>query len=678
MKRFSDYIPLHFSFFLIVGILIGYRYHFPLWNGLGSLMGLLLVLWGLYIWNKKHYRLHRLFQILSYLLVVLVGVVAVRQQISSGATHYTHYQKKPNTHVFQITKRLKENTHYYRYYADVMQVDSSVASGRILVNLQKDSLCSALDVGGIYLTKGLLTRVAKPLNPYTFDYQKYLEKKKILHQLVVGRSAILRLPLSLFSPQVYAGVWREKIENSLKRYSFGQNEMAIIEAFVLGQRQAISKELLNNYTAAGIIHILAVSGLHVGILFLLLSFVLSPITKLKNGSYLKSIIILLFLWGFALLTGLSASVVRAVTMFTFIAIGMAVKNQRSPVLHALFASFLVLLLIQPLYLFDIGFQMSYAAVFGIVLGQPKIVGLLPDIKCYLLRKIWLLASVSIAATLATLPLSLYYFHQFPGLFLLANIVVMLFVGLLMSIGIVVVVLAVFQILPDIVVQIYSYALQMMNTFIAWVAAQEAFLFKNVSFSIAMLIMSYLFIIMGYRLWEKSKINRLYAFLTVVILCQLLFVFEKHQTATVTEFVVFNKSKESIIGVTKGDDMLILHSLDSLRCSNLKFISDYKTYKNIKNSSCYTVIPNLITYKNTPILIVDSLGIYQHLQLKSPIVLLRQSPKINIERLLRELHPKVLLVDASNYKTYVAYWRSYCLKNNVAFHYTGNDAAYVLK
>jgi competence protein ComEC len=164
---------------------------------------------------------------------------------------------------------------------------------------------------------------------------------------------------------------------------------------LLGQRQDISKELLTDYQKAGAIHILAVSGLHVGVLLWMLSFLFQPIERLPYGKFLKAIVIVLLLWGFAFIAGLSASVVRAVTMFTFLAIGQSFQRKHV-VTYSLIASMFFLLLIKPMFIFDVGFQLSYLAVFGIVWLQPKLYAVWKPTFTWV-HFFWQLCTVSIAA-----------------------------------------------------------------------------------------------------------------------------------------------------------------------------------------------------------------------------------------------------------------------------------------
>ena len=153
----------------------------------------------------------------------------------------------------------------------------------------------------------------------------------------------------------------------------------------------------------------------------------------------------MLLWCFALIAGMSASVVRAVTMFSFVAVGLSFKRRKT-ILFSLISSAFLLLLVKPMFLFDVGFQLSYLAVFGIVWVQPKLANLF-NCKYWFFRKVWSMCSVSIAAQMGVLPLSLYYFHQFPGLFFLSNVLIIPFLGAILMGGILVIILALSNMLP---------------------------------------------------------------------------------------------------------------------------------------------------------------------------------------------------------------------------------------
>jgi len=679
MSNIPQYIPFQLSLFLVLGVSFGFYYTIPIQTLFLSSIFILSLLGLFYYVNKKNYQWRLVFQLLSYTLIFLIGNIAISvKKPSNKEAHYSHYISANHTIAFQINKQLKSTSYHNKYFANILQVDGFKTKGKILLNISKDSTNTNIEIGNTYLIFSNFSKINKPKNPYSFDYSFYLKKNSVFHQITTQKEKLKSIKSPLFSLEIFAGKIRRNIQNALLEQNFTKDELGIINALVLGQRQSISKELLNSYAGAGAIHILAVSGLHVGILFMLLGFLLKPIEKIKYGKHFNTFFIISFLWGFALLTGLSGSVVRAVTMFTFIAIGMAITNNKSSVLHALITSFFLLVLIHPLYIFDVGFQMSYAAVLGIVLLFPKIEPLIPRIKWIFPRKIWQLFVVSISATIGTLPISLYYFHQFPGLFFLSNIVIVPFVGIIMGIGIVVVILSLFNKLPNILVDIYGFTLSSMNHFIEWIAHQEQFLFKHISFSIFALIASYLVIALGYSWWVTKKPKSFVAFLMTILVFQSVFFWEKYQTETSNELIIFHRSRNTLIGNKKNKKLEIFHSFDSLNTQKTTFITNYKIGENLDNPIYTNNIPTVLDYNKTKILVIDSLGIYENLSFKPNVVLLRLSPKINLKRLISLYKPKLLIADGSNYKSAVSQWKETCLQNNIDFYYTETKGAFVLK
>ena len=198
------------------------------------------------------------------------------------------------------------------------------------------------------------------------------------------------------------------------------NEFAIISALTLGHTDAISPELRDSFSVTGASHILSVSGLHVGIIYVMLGLILGFLDKWKRTRKIKWITVILFLWFYAFVTGLSPSVSRSVFMFSLFALAK-ITDRQSSVYNNIFLSAFVLLIINPMWLFNVGFQLSYSALLSILYFQPKIAKWLV-FKNRILTYCWELTSVSIAAQLGAAPLCLYYFHQFPNYFLLSNFV----------------------------------------------------------------------------------------------------------------------------------------------------------------------------------------------------------------------------------------------------------------
>ena len=211
-----------------------------------------------------------------------------------------------------------------------------------------------------------------------------------------------------------------KLLDISRKSNIDGNEFAIISALTLGYTDAISPELRDSFSVTGASHILSVSGLHVGIIYVMLGLMLGFLDKCKRTRKIKWIAVILFLWFYAFVTGLSPSVSRSVFMFSLFAVAK-ITDRQSSVYNNIFLSAFVLLIINPMWLFNVGFQLSYSALLSILYFQPKIAKCLV-FKNRILTYCWELTSVSIAAQLGAAPLCLYYFHQFPNYFLLSNFV----------------------------------------------------------------------------------------------------------------------------------------------------------------------------------------------------------------------------------------------------------------
>ena len=311
----------------------------------------------------------------------------------------------------------------------------TAATGRVLVRAQTEE---ELQYGDRLLLRGYLNQVSPPGNPHAFDYRQFLAQRGIHHQIYpkevdlkpVERSAggywILRKATTL----------RREMVETLRKHLPDAQTFSVGSALVLGYKDEMDPEIRDAYAATGAMHVLAVSGLHVGIIALLLNFAfvrwLEPYdVRWKRW---KLPFVLSGIWAFVLLTGASPSVLRAGTMFSFIAIGTSI-DRRPRIYNTLALSAFFLLIFDPNLLFSVGFQLSYAAVLGIVYLQPKLAAIWTP-RNGMVRFFWNLLLVSVAAQLGTLPLSLHYFHQFPTYFMLSGLVVIPAATVILPLGLI--------------------------------------------------------------------------------------------------------------------------------------------------------------------------------------------------------------------------------------------------
>ncbi len=570
-----------------------------------------------------------------------------------------------------LTEKLKNTQKNYRYVAEFQSIQKKKVNGKIIFNITKKEKYISLPIGSILFIKGVYYKNKKPFNPNQFDYGNYLEHKEIYGQ-VYSKTNDVKIIGSQSSLRYYFSNYREKLITNLKKTSLSENSLTVVVALLLGQKHDMSPVIMKEYQAAGAVHILAVSGLHVGIIMYFLLFLLKPIPNTKRANWIKVILIILTLWAFALLAGLTPSIVRSATMFSFLTVGMNIKRTVN-IYHTLLVSMLLILLISPSFIYDIGFQLSYLAVFFILLLQPILKSIWKP-KNKILNYFWDIITVSTAAQIGVMPLSIYYFHQFPGLFFLTNMIVLPLLSVIMAIGILVLVLSVIGTVPHFLVQILDLLLKIMNNFIHTIASFDSFTFQNIPFTKEMLWLFYLMIVTLIFWIKKPNFKRISLALMCVILLQVVFIYQKKEVNKSTEGIVFNQKKGSIISERIGNNVSLFAN-DSIRKNiheNVTFqsylVGNFSDLKNKNN------IPDLLFINSKKIVVIDSTGIYNP-TINPDILIITQSPKLNLERLLLTLKPKVIIADGSNFKTYSKRWEETCRKQKIPFHNTHEKGFY---
>ncbi len=664
------HLSVHITLALIVGIIVGAFLKVPIasiWYFLGG--GFLLLLLVYFISNKV-FNPQFYFALSSFIVFFIIGVSRLTfSKDINQKSHYTHHLKDENSLALEVTKSLKPSKNYLKYEVSVKQLNKENTTGKLLLNLKKDSLKNDLKIGQYLFTNTAVKNLPDLKNPFQFDYKSYLENKNIYRQIYTEKSAIIILKKSKTSVYSLAQIFRNKVVANFIKKGLKGDELAVVKALLLGEKQDLSVELRQEYANAGAIHILAISGLHIGIIMFLLSWFLKPLEYLKNGKNYKLVLIVLFLWIYALIAGLSPSIIRATTMFTALSISLFSKR-KTDVYNILALSAFVLLLINPHYLFDVGFQMSYLAVLAIVVIQPKLAALWRP-KYKIVQYFWQLLCVSTAAQIGVVPLSLYYFHQFPGLFFLTNLVVIPLLGFILGFGLLLVFLASINALPTILIDFYQNIIQYLNLFISWVAHQESFLIQNISFSLALLLVSYLVIIAFYN-WTVSKKSWLLQLTLVAILSlQSVLFYEKYTSNKTNQFVVFNSYKKPLIAVQNGQSLYVLKGQDTTGF----ILKPYRIGANIKKIITSQKGQNIFRIDGKKVLLLDKKGVYTPVK-SCDIVVISQSPKVNLERLINQLKPQLIIADNTNYTSFVARWQQTCRQLNITFYDISRKGAYI--
>ncbi|MCU0422345.1 MAG: ComEC family competence protein [Bacteroidia bacterium] len=295
--------------------------------------------------------------------------------------------------------------------------------GFVMVNIKLDSFIQPPFYGDIILVSSQnLSTIKPPANPGEFNYKSYLALQHIYHQLFVTNHNTLFTGVNK-SNNVYALVYQiqNRFKEVLHKYIKEENEVGVAQALLYGFDDAINEETIAAYANTGTLHVLAVSGMHVGIIYYLINVMLVFMDRSKRLKQVKQLIILLVIWGYSVLCGLSPSILRATVMFSFVIVAGLIQR-RSNVYNTLAASCLTLICVNANMLANVGFQLSYLAVLGIVFIQPLLYKWYVP-RFWIVDQIWKITSVSIAAQLTTSPIGILYFKQFPNCFLLSNLLI---------------------------------------------------------------------------------------------------------------------------------------------------------------------------------------------------------------------------------------------------------------
>ena len=427
MIRWIPYTFVRTVLFFIGGILLGLSRPDLIPESISFfLVAVLIILYFLMVFLGRRIRHSLNPGWVALCLVMLLGYVhVVRQTESRDPDHLVNHRDEISHYQAMITRFPEETARSWRIEARVVRVHAGAwkeKKGKVILYFARADFPDPFRYGDVLLITGHPGLPEGPANPGEFDYRTFLALRNIYHQHFLRAGEAVRTghapPNRVLAFAFRARAWAEA---TLKKYVDGAQEQAIASALVLGVTDGLDNELRSAYAATGTMHILAVSGLHVSMLYLILLWTLKPFHRLPGGKWFVAVTALFTLWLYAFITGLSPSVLRAVTMFSFFALARPWARSTN-VYNTLAVSAFFMLLLDPFLIRSVGFQLSYLAVLGIVYLYPRIL-VLWEPRHRITTRIWKLSAVSIAAQIATFPLGLLYFHQFPNYFLLSNLLV---------------------------------------------------------------------------------------------------------------------------------------------------------------------------------------------------------------------------------------------------------------
>jgi competence protein ComEC len=554
----------------------------------------------------------------------------------------------------------------------------TAASGKAFLYLRKDSSVPIPGYGAKLIIQKKLDQIRSSNNPGAFDYRQWCFFQGITHQAFIRNSEFTVLPGN-DGNNIQALLFRSQawIIKQLQVYVPGDVESGLAEALLIGYKDDLDKELVQSYSRTGVVHIIAISGMHLALIYGLLLGLTWPLRG-KKLAMLRLVIVLSGLWSFSLLAGAGPSIIRSAVMFSFLALGSLI-NRKGNGLNTLLLAALVLLVWNPFWLWDVGFQLSFAAVGGIMLFYRPVYTLwIPRNK--IVNYLWQGAAVSLAAQVLTTPLSLYHFHQFPLLFLLANIIAVPLSGLLVYLLLALCAIAPFPFLAHWLGLAIAWLLRMLNAFIRAIDAIPGGNWNGITLTIFQVALLYgLMAAFGTALLkQKPRALKYAAFFLLAFFVARSFSF--WEASRQQRLIVYQVPKMAASELQEGRTSW--YAGDTLLLNNAALMNRHlvPTHIMYRNKNAATAIPAAFQWNGKHIV---HLGLSEALpkpgiQIDADILILSHRPHINPADFFSTAKIGLLVIDSSVPRYLATRWKSACKMAGVTCHDVSSEGAFVIE
>lgn len=649
------------------------------------------------------YRLRWLPGVFIYLFSIVAGYsLTIVQTERYHQSHFGNYLSEEQLFVVKVSEPPAERAKSVRVFGKVQYVMDSATrvrtSGKVLLYFEKDSAALQLKYGDLLILKSNITPTNPPGNPHQFNYKKFLANSGVFHQAYIRSQSWQKIDSNHVNPVFnYSFKIRERMMDMLERSGLSGNEFAVVSAILLGYDDLMEPELRDMYAGAGALHVLCVSGLHVGIIFFIMSFLLKILEHKKAGRIIKFFLLLATIWAYAFITGLSPSVMRASVMFSLFSWRELSKEKSNPY-NVLAASAFILLVIDPYLITKIGFQLSYSAVLAIISMFDPIYKLMV-FKNVVADYFWKLTVVSIAAQAGTFPLAIYYFNQFPLYFLITNMLVIPLVWLILNAGIATIAASfVWSGFSPALGKILYYLVWSLNQAVEWVNTLPYAKIDGLILILPQVFLIYLLLVLIFRSFLKKEAKYLVAVFSIAILLTASLIYQRTNVLEQKKIVIYQVNGHSAIDIFVGNNLFAIADsalLNDKRAMEFNIASNRlhsgvgNTFQtsfapeslqklNLIKSPVRFYSPNFLLAGNKRIVIVDkSFPCHQPEKvLKVDYVLLRENAGLSVNQIVEMFEFEALIFDSSNSPYLSRRWRDYCDEHSISYHNVSESGALV--
>lgn len=647
----------------------------------------------------KSYRWRWFFGFVASLTLVFAGMLMVNLRNPLDKPNHLSHLKQQTEGLFvariidppQVRELTVKATLELVYWQN--QDSLQTVSGKFLAYFQRTENMADLAYGDIIAFDKIPEMLEKPKNPGQFDYGGHLSNRHIFHQIYLRNENWFKTGFSDRNP-VYslAFTMRDYLLQAMRENKLAGDEFGVAAAILLGYDESLPAYLRKGYVAAGAMHVLCVSGLHVGIVFLIFNFLLGFLHRKGWQKSLRTVLLLFIVWFYALLTGLAPSIQRASLMISFVLIGQLI-NRKGYAVNSIAASAFFLLLIRPENLLEIGFQLSYAAVLGIILLQRPIASVL-YIKNKYLIKLWDVTAVALAAQLATTPFVIYYFNQFPSYFWLSNLFLVPLSFIIITTGMGLLLLSFVPVISGLLGKTLSAMIFVMNWIIHWIESLPGSVIQGLYLNEIEFTLLLAIVMLVILLVSTKKIRIMFLLFTLGILLFASFAWRRYEQSFSAKMVVYDLQKHSAVDFIYGRGHVLMadsatmedefikgfhlegHWLESGLNANPEFFQQgVSTY----SADYLAKRENLISFGDKLLAIwEDDGGCDDSLSYRPRIdwMLVSGRKPEKLDKLLNCYDIDLLILDGSLSAYHAKAWKQAALEAGVKFYHTTQQGAYI--
>jgi competence protein ComEC len=624
------------------------------------------------------------------LLICLAGILLTFQkEIKNNTKWFGNLYTDSCALVLKITEPLAEKDNSFKTMASVSAINKNGKTenyvGNVLIYFSKEDSVAMPKYGDYILIKGGLQKIRNAGNPGGFNYSRYMGFQETYHQAYLKPNDFVLLKnndANFLYNFIFAA--RKKVVEVLKENIPNDKKVTgIAEALLIGYKEDLDKDLVQAYSNTGVVHIIAISGMHLGLIYVVLVWLFARTPIIKKSKLAQVILIIVSLWLFSLITGASASVLRSAVMFTCIVIGKTFFKQ-SVIYNSLASSAFLLLAYNPFMLWDVGFQLSYTAVVGIVWLKKPIENLYYS-RHKFVRQVWSMCAITLAAQVLTLPLCIYYFHQIPTLFLFTNLVCVPLSTIILFAEILLIIIAPIKALAAVVGKCIYFLTWLMNTIIEFFNGLPGSLIDKVHANAFTTLALYAFaILLSYSLLQKNKKVFKVSLVSLLVFTGV-WTWGKIKLYNQQKMIVYNVPKHRAVDfITNnkyyffGDaEMMVDGALQNFNLKPSRVLYQMSPAKDSlqKVEGQYS----LCNFKNKKIIFIDKPVAFAENEnaIQLDAIVISKNPKIKITEITKSIKPNIVVLDGSNSLWKITQWKKDCEELHLPYFITGEQGAFVL-